>query len=161
MLNSKQFDINHFDGKEPLMKEKLVGVQLRSLNNLIMRYMERSPVKQKVDRITGTNGWIIGYLANHQDREIYQKDLQSRFGITRSTASKVLTLMERKGLIVRQSVPRDARLKKITLTQKALDVHKMVKSDAEHFERKLTKGFSESEIDAVLSYLERMKNNMK
>ena len=143
------------------MKKKPVGVQLRSLNNLITRYMERSPVKQQVDRITGTNGWIIGYIAEHPNEDIYQKNLEQRFGITRSTTSKVLTLMEHKGLIIRQSVPGDARLKKIVLTQRAFDVHEMVKEDAERFEKKLTQGFTEDEMSNLFDYLERMKSNMK
>lgn len=142
-------------------KKDSVGMQLRCLNNLIMRYMENSPVKKKMDQITGMNGWIIGYIASHPDENIYQKDFEKRFSITRSTASKVLTLMEKKGLVVRQSVPQDARLKKIVLTSKALEVHDMVQQDAAHFERTLTKDFSVEELDLLLSFLERMKNNMK
>ena len=142
-------------------KKDSVGMQLRCLNNLIMRYMENSPVKKKMDRITGMNGWIIGYIASHPDENIYQKDFEKRFSITRSTASKVLTLMEKKGLVIRQSVPQDARLKKIVLTPKALEVHEMVQQDAAHFEGILTKGFSKEEFELLLSYLERMKNNMK
>ena len=143
------------------MKEKPVGMMLRQLNNLITRYMERSPVKQQVHKITGTNGWIIGYIAKHSDQDIFQKDLEKRFGITRSTASKVLTLMAHKDLILRQSVPYDARLKKITLTQKALDLNEMLREDAEIFETKLTEGFSEEELANLQDYLERMKRNMQ
>jgi len=112
------------------MREKSVGIQLRRLNNQIRRYMDCSASKKKVDSVTGTNGWIICYLANHRDTEIFQKDLEKRFGITRSTASKVLSLMERKGLIARQSVPYDARLKKIALTQKAIDINEMARGKA-------------------------------
>ncbi len=143
------------------MKEKPIGLQLRQLNNLITRYMDRSPVKQQVNKITGTNGWIIGYIAKHSEKDLFQKDLEHRFGITRSTASKVLTLMERKGLIIRQSVPYDARLKKITLTQKALEINEMAKADGELFEKTLTEGFSDGELDTLQDYLERMKRNMQ
>lgn len=142
-------------------KKDSVGMQLRCLNNLIMRYMENSPVKKKMDQITGMNGWIIGYIASHPDEDIYQKDFEKRFSITRSTASKVLSLMEKKGLILRQSVPHDARLKKIVLTPKALEVHEMVKKDAAHFEGTLTEGFSKAEKALLISYLERIKNNIK
>lgn len=143
------------------MKEKPIGLQLRQLNNLITRYMDRSPVKQQVNKITGTNGWIIGYIAKHSEKDLFQKDLEHRFGITRSTASKVLTLMERKDLITRQSVPYDARLKKITLTQKALDINEMARADGELFEKTLTEGFSDEELDTLQDYLERMKRNMQ
>jgi DNA-binding MarR family transcriptional regulator len=69
--------------------------------------------------------------------------------------------MEKKGLVIRQSVPQDARLKKIVLTPKALEVHEMVQQDAAHFEGVLTKDFSKEEFELLLSYLERMKKNMQ
>lgn len=143
------------------MREKSVGIQLRRLNNQIRRYMDCSASKKKVDSVTGTNGWIICYLANHYDTEIFQKDLEKRFGITRSTASKVLSLMERKGLITRQSVPYDARLKKIALTQKAIDINEMARKDAIRLEARLTNGFTKAELNTLTDYLERMQNNLK
>lgn len=143
------------------MKEKLIGMELRSLNNLIMRYIENSAIKKQVDKITGTNGWIIGYIAEHSAQDIYQKDLEKRFSITRSTASKVLTLMERKGLIERKSVPQDARLRKIVLTQRAWDVSEMMTRDANHLEEILLSGFAEEELSALFCYIEKMKCNVK
>lgn len=143
------------------MKKNAIGMQLRRLNNQIMRNIENSPVKKRVDSITGTNGWIISYLADHAEQDIYQKDLEKRFGITRSTASKAMTSMEQKGLIVRQGVPQDARLKKIVLTQKAIEINEMVHKDVVQLEQNLTRGFTKAEISAMLDYLERMQDNLK
>ena len=39
-----------------------------------MRYFDNSPIKKSLDQVTGTNGWIIGYLADHDDRVIYQNE---------------------------------------------------------------------------------------
>lgn len=143
------------------MKETTVGVQLRKLDNQIKRCVGTSDVRKQVESITGTNGWIICYLGDHADQDIYQRDLEKKFGITRSTASKVLSLMEKKGLIERQSVTKDARLKKLVLTQKAVDINEMLRRDAYRFEKNLTAGFSESEKKTLLEYLERMQNNLK
>jgi DNA-binding MarR family transcriptional regulator len=169
MLYIKQFDVNLFSAlrriggeeEEMNMKEKSAGFQLRRLNNQIKRCMDTSDVKKQLDSITGTNGWIICYLADHSEEDVFQRDLEKRFGITRSTASKVLSLMERKGLIERRSVAGDARLKKIVLTQKAVDLNEMLRRDARRFERQLTEGFTEEELRTLLSYLERMQNNLK
>lgn len=143
------------------MQEKRVGLELRSLNNLIKRYIDNLPEKKQADSITGTNGWIIGYISKHPDQDIYQKDLEEHFSITRSTASRVITLMERKGLVKRESVASDARLKKLVLTQKALDVSEMMFRGATEMEKRLTSGFAEEEIDRLFSYIERMKHNLK
>ena len=141
--------------------EKLpVGLELRSLSNLIRRYFEFSSHRKEIDTITGNNGWIIGYLSRNAGRDVYPKDLEEHFSITRSTVSKVLGLMEQKGLIERRAVARDARLKKIVLTEKAKQVEGLMRDDAARLERTLAEGFSEEELQTLYSYIERMKKNI-
>ncbi len=135
-----------------------IGIELRYLNNLIRRYVNNNLNKRLIDSVTGTNGWIIGYIAEHGD--VYQKDLEAEFGITRSTASKVVSLMVQKGLIEHKSVPQDARLKKLVLTDKAIELSKLMQQDHEAIERTLKKGFTEEELDQLHTYMERMKQNI-
>ncbi|QAT48659.1 MarR family transcriptional regulator [Caproiciproducens sp. NJN-50] len=142
------------------MRKIRIGMELRSLNNLIRRYFEFSSHKKEIETVTGNNGWIIGFLSENEGREIYQKDLEDRFTITRSTASKVLSLMERKNLIQRQAVTQDARLKKIVLTEKARKIAGLMCKDAERMERTLLRGFTQEETKMLYSYLERMKKNI-
>lgn len=142
------------------MTKEYVSRKLHSLSNLIMRYFDNSPIKKSLDQVTGTNGWIIGYLADHDDRVIYQKDLEKEFGITRSTASKVINRMEQKGLIRRECVAEDARLRKLTLTPEAWDIFHKMEVDQTNLERKLMKGFSEEETEKLRGYIDRMYENM-
>lgn len=142
------------------MNQIRVGLELRSLNNLIRRYFEFSSHKKEIQTVTGNNGWIIGYLADNELQDVFQKNIEDHFTITRSTASKVLSLMEQKGLIQRQSVAQDARLKKIVLTEKALEIHKIMAEDALKMERTLVHGFEEEEIETLLVYLKKMKQNI-
>ena len=93
-------------------------------------------------------------------QDIYQKDIEEYFTITRSTASKVLSLMEQKGLIQRQAVAQDARLKKIILTDKAWEIREIMMADGEKLEETLLKGFREGEIETLRSYLKRIKDNI-
>lgn len=139
---------------------KHIGIELRSLNNQIMRYIENWPEKKEMDSITGTNGWIIGYISDHQGQDVFQKDLEEEFGITRSTASKVVGLMVQKGLIVREAVAEDARLKKLVLTEQALKLTERMKEHGNHIEELLTRGFSPEEIDTLYDYLKRLRNNI-
>ena len=142
------------------MEKMRIGLELRSLNNMIRRYFEFSSHKNEIETITGNNGWIIGYLADNADKDIYQKDLEDHFTITRSTASKVLSLMEQKGLIQRQAVAQDARLKKLVLTEKAWKIKELMREDAARMERTLTNGFTEEEVETLYSYLQRMRTNI-
>lgn len=142
------------------MEQTKIGLEVRSLNNMIRRYFEFSSHKKEIEKVTGNNGWIICYIANNAEREIYQKDIEDHFTITRSTVSKVLSLMEQKGLIQRLAVTQDARLKKIVLTEKAWEIRKIMIDDAEKLERTLMKGFTEEETRTLLFYLKRMKVNI-
>lgn len=142
------------------MENIRIGLGLRSLSNLIRRYFEFSTHKSEIDKVTGNNGCIIGYLADNAENDIYQKDIEDHFTITRSTASKVLSLMEQKELIQRQAVEQDARLKKIALTKKAWEIREIMLQDERKMEHNLLKGFTEKEIETLFSYITRMKENL-
>lgn len=142
------------------METKLICKELRRLSNLTKRYVETATHKNQIEKITGTNSWIIGYLSQNADKDIYQKDLEEEFSVTRSTASKVLALMEQKGLIERHVVARDARLKKLVLTDKAWELHNLMKEDFLTMEATLTKGFTAEERENLLTYIQRMKDNI-
>lgn len=142
------------------MKET-VHNELRSLSHLIYRFIENLPNKKLIESMTGTNGCIIGYLAENSDHDVFQKDIEKSFGITRSTASKVINLMEQKGLVERQSVSYDARLKKIVMTDKSKSISHLMAEDMTLVESVLTEGFSPDEKKALCDYLKRMKQNLK
>lgn len=142
------------------MKET-VHNELRSLSHLIYRFIENLPNKKQIESMTGTNGCIIGYLAENSNHDVFQKDIEKAFGITRSTASKVINLMEQKGLVERQSVSYDARLKKIVMTDKSKSISHLMAEDMTLVESVLTEGFSLDEKKALYSYLKRMKQNLK
>ncbi len=142
------------------MKET-VHNELRSLSHLIYRFIENLPNKKLIESMTGTNGCIIGYLAENSDHDVFQKDIEKAFGITRSTASKVINLMEQKGLVERQSVSYDARLKKIVMTDKSKSISHLMAEDMALVESVLTEGFSPDEKKALCDYLKRMKQNLK
>ena len=44
------------------MKKKYMGMEIRSLDNLIKRFIDNSINKERLVQVTGSNGWIIGYL---------------------------------------------------------------------------------------------------
>ena len=141
------------------MKFRLLGA-IRCLDTRLKRKVENIPAIMQLDELSGTNGFIIGYI-HKSKKPVYQKDLEQEFGITRSTASKVLSLMEKKGLIERKSVESDARLKEIVLTQKAIELNNKVITALDGFDKKLLTGFSNYEIELFYSFIKRVENNME
>lgn len=143
--------------------ERMLGLELRMLSNLTRRYFEQYSNKRSIEAVSGANSWIIGYIGDRTKagKDVFQRDLEACFGVTRSTASKVVNLMVQKGLIRRESVPHDARLKKLVLTEKSIEIKRMMDEDRMRFESILRKGFNEEEIQALLGYLDKMKHNLK
>ena len=143
--------------------ERTIGIELRRLSNLTSRYFEQRTNKKQVDAITGTNGWIIGYIARQEEKGnmVCQRDLEARFGVTRSTASKVISLMVQKGLITQAGVPGDKRLKRLVLTDRAREVKKLMDEDHRSFESTLRRGLTGQEIETLFSLLDRLQENLK
>ena len=138
-----------------------IGFDIRTLSMLIKRYIDGSATKQYVDNLTGTHGWVIGYLYDNRDHDVYQRDLETQFSIRRSTATGILQLMEKNELILREPVESDARLKKLVLTEKALDIHKMVEEDRKRTEEQLTKDIDAQELAIFRKALKQMIRNME
>ena len=135
--------------------------ELRKLNNEIRKFLSASPIKQEIEDVTGMHGWIIVYLINHDGKDIYQRDLEREFGISRSTTSKMIDCMESRGLVERVKVDYDDRLKKIVLTDKSRMLAKKIRDINTSTEQKLTDGFTQSELKTMLNYIKRMEENMK
>lgn len=164
MFYVKQLDVVRFIVEQYVgarMREKrYIGIEIRAVDNMLKRFIDNQISKMRAVKMTGSNGWIIDYLVRNLDRPIYQKDLEQEFKITRSTASKVLNLMEEKGFVIRQSVPEDARLKQLIVTPKAVEIAKEMEANKESVEAQIIKGFSTEELDQFYSYLERIKKNV-
>ena len=105
-------------------------------------------------------GRVIGFLYHNQHHPIYQKDVEAAFSITRGTASKMLTLMEKNGLITRTAVEYDARLKELRLTENALDFAARVGHGLNEFEKCVTRGMTEREQATLLALLQKLERNI-
>lgn len=137
-----------------------VSRELKRLDTRIARKLEKEcPIEDARD-ITGTNGQLIAFLSEHEDDPVYQKDIEKAFGITRSTASRVLSLMEQKDLVERRGVEHDARLKRVTLTERSRQYSQLMHKRCIELEEQLFRGFTQEEEALVLSFLKRMHDNL-
>lgn len=143
-------------------QEKRIGIQIRNTNNMIRRFIINQPTNKVMDKLTGTNTWLIAYIAEQTDKkkDVFQKDIEETFGITRSCVSKVISLMEQKGFIERKEVNYDARLKKLVLTEEAAKYAVHMKNDALEMEKRLVMGFSEEEKQQLSVFLQRIMENL-
>lgn len=89
-----------------------IGYENKRLENELHSRMAAYRASVGGEDLTMMQCWIIRFLYEHEEEEVYQRDIEAEFSIARSTATGILKLMEKKGYIRRVSVERDARLKK-------------------------------------------------
>lgn len=142
-------------------REKDIGFAVRKISNLIKRDVEKTRIRLGIDPVKGVNGWAIKYFYDNRDKDIFQKDFETKFSIRRSTASCILKTMEQKGLILRQSVESDARLKKIVLTEKAVEIHHKITEEIHNREKRLRNGISPDDLEVFFKVIDRLCVNME
>ena len=142
-------------------KEKQLHFQIHRTSRLIKRYIDNTHTKVYIDNMTGNHGYILGFVYENRDRDIFQRDIEKEFNLRGSTVTNMLNLMEKNGLIERKSVDGDRRLKRIVLTQKAVEIHQLVISDIERLEETISKGIDKKDIEVFFSVLDKINSNIK
>lgn len=146
------------------MQEKQIalGRQIGHVSHLFRRSVDNLIASESReftdDALTGRNFWVLRYLQDHPDENVLQKDLESAFKIRRSTVSRMMDLMEQKGLLRRESVNGDARLKRLTLTPKAEEMLTVVSNGVEQMEEEIRVQFSDVEYDTLVRLLEKLSD---
>lgn len=132
------------------------------LDNMIGRMVTlfRAGLDEKAG-ITQMQGWIIGYLYRNTGTDVFQKDLEAEFHIARSTATGILKLMEKKGLITREPIPRDARLKRLVLTDKSLDFQMEILQNFNALDQILRSGISQEKLGTFFEVAEQIRVNIE
>lgn len=143
-----------------MQRDEALGFQIKTLANLIKRRMYGFSSRQGIEEMTGAHGWVIGYLCHNVGREICQRDLEKEFSVRRSTVTNMLQLMEHNGLITRQAVDGDRRLKKIVPTQKAIELHAAFERELDALESSMAEGISPREREAFLATAEKIRKNL-
>ncbi len=140
-------------------KSRTIGHRLRLIQKEIKVRMEEKS-RRNNDNLTAMQRWSLGFLKDHQDQEIFQRDYEEAFSISRATASNTLSLMEKRGLISRVSVEQDARLKKIVLTEEARRLMEQAEQDIREMEALLVKGMTPEEVECLCRCLDIMAENL-
>ena len=142
-------------------RKDTVGFRIRTLSVAIKRAVDASKTKSGQGAYTGTHGWVIGYLYENQNRDVFQRDIEKQFSVRRPTMTAILQLMEKNGLVMRERDAKDARLKKIKLTPLALQIHKQHEQQIESFEASLRDGITDEEMKAFFAVMDKISANVE
>lgn len=132
-----------------------VGFRVRTLSVAIKRSLDA----RREGKCTNTHGWVIGYLIDNRHKEVYQRDIEKQFSVSRPTMTEILKLMEKNGLIQRVPNEADRRLKRIILTPLALEIDAKHKAEIEEFEGLIKEGVTEKELETFFSVINKISAN--
>ena len=138
-----------------------IGHRIKTINNLMRKTMDKQTGRP--DRATLMHCWIIGFVEEREyiGLDTFPKDIEKEFSINRSTTSEMLKLMCKKGMIEREEVEYDARLKKIVLTESSRNHNRQIEDKMKEMHQKLIKDLSEEEINMFIKISDKLINNIK
>lgn len=106
------------------------------------------------------NIFIIKYISENKNKDIFQVDIEKRFFMKKSTVSKLLSNMEERDLIIREAVAKDARYKKLVLGEKAEKMNRKIKQDENKIITKLFENIGEGELKIFGEVLDKISENL-
>lgn len=133
-----------------------IGYEINSVSNMLKRNaprLEKSPTRMQM--------WIISYIRNNSERDIFQGELERTFNITRATASDILKRMERDGFVIRKSATHDARMKKITLTDEAIQIADEIRRNILKNEYLMARDISADDLNTFFRVIDKIKENLQ
>lgn len=135
------------------------GHLIGMVSNQIKRQLDEATAHSTV---TGMQGRFLHFiLAKCPQGEVFQKDLEEEFNLRRSTATGILQLMEKNGLLYRESVDYDARLKNIVVTAKGMQMKEQVEESIGILEEKLCRGINADELNVFFHVIQQMSKNLE
>ena len=138
-----------------------IGLKIKMIDNMIQKKIYQLMSKEEYSDLTFMNFWIINFIDEQKNREVYQKDIEKQLSINRATASKMLATMEKKGLIVREESAEDKRLKRIVLRPKARTYYENNKGFIDDLEEKMIEGISMEDLEAFERVYKKIRQNLE
>lgn len=92
---------------------------------------------------------------------VNQRDLEYALGIKASSVSSLVRNLEQKGFIRCERLPQDTRNKRVILTEKGMEVQKVLADARNQAEENMVKGLSEEQQELLRTCLRQVLNNLE
>lgn len=142
--------------------ESMLGMEIKAITNRMVRRLEGSAWDINEKSPSSAQKHTIVYLYEHQsDGDLFQRDIEEFLSIQRPTATRMLNHMEANGLIKREGVEYDGRLKKLTLTPKAIALYNDIFYEINRVEEYMTRGLTDKEKAEFLRIARKIRKNLE
>lgn len=134
----------------------LIGKQISILFRQLNLYFNRELCEIS---ISATELLYLSSLYTHDG--ITQDDLVQEYSVDKAAVTRTLQLMEKKGLIIRETDSADKRSKKLFLTDKAKSLEKKIREIQAQWVCAMTKGMDKNSIDSFSKQIDNMVERAK
>ena len=110
--------------------------------------------------INAVQGRVIGYIADHQEHGVIQRELATAVQRRSASITSVLQGLEKRGLIERRVPADNARNKQLYLTAAGKAMVVQYDSLAQKINEQTVEGLTEAEMADVVALLTRLDQNL-
>lgn len=146
------------DNEKKIPENPDIGFLITNIAYAVRQYFDRCFANYDV---TYPQSRVLTRLFSQMDKgDVNQRDLEYALGIKASSVSSLVRNLEQKGFIRCERLPQDTRNKRVILTEKGLEVQKVL-ADARHrAEENMIKGLSVEQQDLLRACLRQVLTNM-
>ena len=150
-MQQKSYKCNEkeFDMKEILREIGMIARALDSISNIEFKDLNL------------TKGQYLYLIRICENPGIIQEKVAEMIKVDRTTAARAIQKLELQGFIEKREDEINKKIKKLFPTQKGNKVYPFLKKEGEHSNQVALTGFSEQEIDCLLDFLQRVRENIE
>lgn len=145
-------------------KEKIItgnpdiGFLITNISYGVRQYFDRCFAEYDV---TYPQSRVLTRLFSQLDKgDVNQRDLEYALGIKASSVSSLVRNLEQKGFIRCERLPQDTRNKRVLLTEKGMEVRKVLDDARNRAESCMVAGLSQEQQEQFRGYLRQVMNNL-
>lgn len=108
-----------------------------------------------------TKGQYLYLVRIVENPGIIQEKLAEMIKVDRTTASRAIKKLEINGFIEKRDSPDNKRIKQLFSTEKGENIYPFIKRENDYSNTVALDGFSETEIEVISQYLQRIRKNVE
>ncbi len=110
--------------------------------------------------LTHSQAHVLMHIICSKDKDVTQRDIEKKFGLSNPTVTGILKRLEAKGFVTRRVSENDNRYKIISITDKSKDIYATVKKSIQSSEDRLFDKMDDNEINTLCVMFEKMLANI-
>lgn len=137
--------------------DKHVGMYFKKISEKLEKKANENLGKRE---LTFSQGKVLWYLRKNSEKTVTLSDIAKFLDCTHATVSGLVSRLEKKGYLRVETDQSDHRAKNLFLTEKEMTKFRAMQEHRKQMEETLLQGFDEKERNELLSYLQRVYENL-